>query len=67
VNSELGNEHLSAFVFFDNKLQISVKYSSFIVLSDICYMFRPYFDHIQVLRYNLENQGGCSLKHVEDY
>jgi hypothetical protein len=54
-------------MFFDNKLQSSVKYNSFIILSDICYMFRSYFGHIHALRYDMENQGGCSLKHVEDY
>jgi hypothetical protein len=54
-------------MFFDNKLQISVIYNRFIILNDIRYMFRSYFDHIQALRYNMENQGGCSLKHVEDY
>jgi len=26
-------------------------------------MFRSYFDHIQALRYNMENQGGSSCLH----
>jgi len=26
-------------------------------------MFRSYFDHIQVLKYNMENEGGSSCLH----
>ena len=47
----------------DNKLQISVRHNNFIIFtSNVCYMFRSYFDHLQALIYIIQNQCGYALK-----